>query len=247
MGGRTDGPLVVDSWLASAAGARRCPLPEDHWRRFALSCAALVPALGTDELDGFAARVRSRLAGAGACWPRLEAFADGRLLLHVRPAPARRPTTRLWTLPGADLRTRPRHKGPDLAALAVARRAAQAHGADDAVLLDAAGHVLEAASGAIAWWEGEDLCLPASEQGLPSVTLTRAVAAAGAAGVAVRRRDRAPSALAGRAVWYLNALHGISPVVSWTGSAGSSVPGDLGVADGAGPRAVREALGCASC
>lgn len=150
----------------------------------------------------------------GEWFPRLEVRTTGVTVL-LRPAPPRRPASRLWTLPGADPRTAPEVKGPDLAVLADARRTALGRGADDAVLLSSAGHVLEAAHGTLAWWEEEVLTTPPAAGRLPSVTELRLRELAARRGVRTASAHRTPQELAGHELWLLSALHGISGVTAW--------------------------------
>ncbi len=95
----------------------------------------------------------------GDWFPSLEARPSGVTVL-TRPAPPRRPLTRLWTLPEADPRTHPEVKGPDLLLQGDLRRRAQREGADEAALCDAAGHLVEGGFGTLVWWEDHHLVLP---------------------------------------------------------------------------------------
>jgi branched-subunit amino acid aminotransferase/4-amino-4-deoxychorismate lyase len=62
------------------------------------------------------------------------------------------------------------HKTTDRGWLEAARAAATAQGADDALLLDREGRVVEASRWAVGWWTGERLCFPPlTLGGLPSV------------------------------------------------------------------------------
>jgi branched-subunit amino acid aminotransferase/4-amino-4-deoxychorismate lyase len=109
-------------------------------------------------------------------------------------------------------------KGPDLELLGKLREAASPR-ADEIVLLDQDGTVLEAAYSAIAWWDGDTLCFPPSGRPiLPSVTakLLRRIAAT--QGVEVAERACKPDELQSHEVWLLNALHGIRPVHAWADS-----------------------------
>jgi branched-subunit amino acid aminotransferase/4-amino-4-deoxychorismate lyase len=76
--------------------------------------------------------------------------------------------------------------------------------------------VLETTVGNVAWWEGEELCMPAEELpvlgGVTSLLLRRVAAGLG---VPVQPRMATTSDLGGRPVWVLNALHGIRPVSGW--------------------------------
>lgn len=210
---------MVDSWLLDDGTAIDRPA---HDARFVAGCAALVPELDGGTVRRFLAEMDQVLPGRGRWFPRVEAYAgDGappRLAVLVRPAPPAAGEIVLWTSPGADPRRYPRHKGPDLAALAALREQARHHGADDAVLLSADGIVLETAHAALAWRRGDVLCLP--DRQLPrlhSVTAGRWAADLAAAGVPVRYERCRPAELVGAEVWALNALHGRRLVTGWVG------------------------------
>jgi branched-subunit amino acid aminotransferase/4-amino-4-deoxychorismate lyase len=117
-------------------------------------------------------------------------------------------------------------KGPDLAILAVLREQARTAGADDALLFGPDGTVLEAAHSAVVWWRDDVLCAPAPELPvLPSVTRGLLVELARAGAVSVNRERLHRRDLGALEVWGLNALHGIRPVVGWTGTAiGTATP-----------------------
>ena len=86
--------------------------------------------------------------------------------------------------PPGDPRTRPRRKGPDLALLASLRAQAREHGADELLLCDGDGALLEGALSSLLWWEDDALCTTPDEHALPGVT--RALLLAHARGAASR-------------------------------------------------------------
>ncbi|MCX5301698.1 aminotransferase class IV [Streptomyces sp. NBC_00193] len=227
----TDAPgtlLAADSWLVDDGRVRAL---DRHRSRFTATCteAAGVPVA---LLDTFWTAMAALLPRAAGHWfPRVEletvspdaspdtALPGGhRLLYRLRPAPARSTTARVWGLAVCDPRRTPRHKGPDLGALAEVRSRATAADADEALLVTADGVVLEAANSSLLWWEEDVLCHPPAELPvLPGVTASLLLDRAARTGVTVRPVRRRLSALAGREVWVVNALHGLRPVTAWTG------------------------------
>lgn len=158
------------------------------------------------------------VSGGDALLDRLErvvraaegaSVAKGALISNGSPPP--RPTTRLTYVRAADPRTRPEVKGPDFGALRAFRTRHQLEGTDDAVIVDAAGAMLETTTGALAAWDGEKLTVPDGVR-LPSVTLHQAARRAREAGARVQRRRFTPEFAAAHPLWFLNSLHGISPV-----------------------------------
>jgi branched-subunit amino acid aminotransferase/4-amino-4-deoxychorismate lyase len=114
------------------------------------------------------------------------------------------------------------HKVDERGWLEAARLSVQSLGADDALLLDANGMVVEASQWAIGWWQGEELHFPPLFlRGLPSVGRARL-------GEAVRGGIRATplarDALAWRSLVACNAARGLVPVLSLDGE---PVPGNL--------------------
>ena len=206
--------LVADSWLVADGAVRGY---DAHWRRFAASCRELgVPA---GELESFAAAATAALPAAGRWFPRIElarpGAAEPRLALRLRPAPEPRHGARVWAAPPPDPRRHPRRKGPDLELLAGLRRRAQAAGADEALIRDGAGRVLEGALSSLLWWEQDTLCTTPDETALPGVTRGLLLLLARERGIAVRRIAPAPDRLAGREAWLASALHGIRTVDGW--------------------------------
>jgi hypothetical protein len=227
--------LAADSWLvtdgmALALGLHRArfvdavaELAERHGR------AAEVEAL---DVDAFWDAAISSIPRAGDWFPRVELRVQhdaAELLLRMRPSPERRRSLTLATAPGRDPRTEPWIKGPDLEAMTRLRTEAQQRGADEAVLLDSAGFVVEGSTSALAWWTGEALCVPSIElPRIDSVTLRSVLALAAATGVDVLHDAVEPEALEGCEVWALNALHGIRIVTGWVdGPAVAELPGRL--------------------
>lgn len=208
-------PRIVDSWLVDDG---RVLAFDAHVRRFAAACAGLY-GIAEEQVGEFLHAAASRVPARGRWFPRAElAVADGTpsLWFRIRPAPPRGETVRLWVAGRPDGRKHPRLKGPDLDWLAARRRAAVAAGADEAVLLSPAGHVLEGSTTSILWWRGDTLCAPPRDGAiLPGTTRAVLLEAARACGVRVAFEEAAPAKLDGLEVWAVNALHGIRPVTAW--------------------------------
>ncbi len=204
------GLQVADSFLVTDGAVRGLDL---HRNRFVGSCAAV----GVDAAPFWEQQVR-RLPGFGRWFPRFELHDTGELTVQRRPAPTTGGRVRVAVHEGPDPRTAPRVKGPDLELLGKLKNAAP-HRADEIILLDTDGTVLEAAYSAIAWWEDETLCFPPPDRPLlPSVTTTLLRQLATTQGVEVANRPRTPTDLQPRETWLINALHGIRPIQAWNDS-----------------------------
>ena len=205
--------LAADSWLVVDGAVLRL---EAHRERFAAGIGSLVPA---EELGAFWDAAVAAIPREGEWFPRVElelVRGAPRLGLRVRPAPPRRTEAVLATWTGADPRTAPTVKGPDLAALARVRTRVQPLGADEAVLLAGSGAVVEGAFSAILWWRGDVLVRPpASLPRIPSVTAAAVLALARERGVEVREEEASPADLGGAEVWICSALHGIRLARAW--------------------------------
>ena len=194
-----DGPLdVADSWRHSSGRTNGLDL---HLQRFARAAGPL-PA-------GFVEKLMPLLS-EGELFPRI-AMSQGCLLLDVRSAPPPRPTTSLTFAQAPDPRTQPEVKGPDFAAFRAYRSRYQVAGTDDTVISDKHGAMLETTTGALVMWDGDTLCVPDGVW-LPSVTLHQVVSRAERVGMRIERRRLNPDAAAEHPLWFLNSLHGISPV-----------------------------------
>ncbi len=194
-----DRPLdVVDSWRHSSGRAHGL---EAHLARFARAAGPL-PA-------GFVDAMLPLLA-EGELFPRI-ALSQDLLLLDVRPAPSPRPQTTLTYVVADDPRTKPEIKGPDFPAFHAYRSRYQVDGTDDTVIVDAGGAMLETTTGALVMWDGTTLCVPDGVK-LPSITLHQVIERAEQLGLRVECRQLFPDAAASHPLWFLNSLHGISPV-----------------------------------
>lgn len=208
---------VADSFLVANGKVRGIEL---HRERFVGSCAAVgVPAAGFwDEQIG-------RLPAFGRWFPRFELRMSGELAVQLRPAPPIGGRVRVVVHEGPDPRTAPRVKGPDLELLGKLKESAP-HRADEILLLDQDGTVLEAAYSALAWWEDDTLCFPPSDRPLlPSVTAKLLRRIATTQDVAVAEHPITPAELqATSEAWLVNALHGIRPIHAWADSAIDPLP-----------------------
>jgi branched-chain amino acid aminotransferase len=108
-----------------------------------------------------------------------------------------------------------RHKSLNYLYYLAARQAAVDAGADEAVILDAGGHVAETAAGSLLartegrWWT------PLSPYQLPGITLDQVRRLLGERGESVDSRSAVPGDLAGaQTLWMFNSLMGIMPVRS---------------------------------
>jgi branched-subunit amino acid aminotransferase/4-amino-4-deoxychorismate lyase len=164
------------------------------------------------------------LPGFGRWFPRFDLRTAGELAVQLRPAPPIGGRVRVVVHDGPDPRTAPRVKGPDLELLGKLKEAA-AHRADEILLVDTDGTVLEAAYSAIAWWEADVLCFPPADRPiLPSVTAALLRRIAAGQGFEVAERARTAADLRSAEVWLVNALHGIRPIHAWDDSAIDPLP-----------------------
>jgi len=210
----TDLLTVADSWLVSNGQTRAL---DRHLQRFSKSIA---DEKTQKQLPAFFASLVATTPQEGDWFPRIEyrrSQPEGeRLFLRMRPAPERTETCTLWSLDKPDPRTEFHTKGPDLSSCQALRRAANLHGAGEAVILSDSGKIADGALSSIVWWQDEVLCAPdATTDWLPSITRELVFEIAGQAGYETRETSAAPEELAGCEVWSLSALQGIRGVTSW--------------------------------
>lgn len=201
--------LAADSWLVDEGFERAAA---EHWRRFGATCRQL--GVARADLAGFRSAVVEILPAEGRWFPRVELTQEG-LALRLRRAPPPSREARVVVGAPGDPRTHPRRKGPDLELLGGLRGQAHAAGADELLLCDAAGRLLEGALSSLLWWEEGALCTTPDENALPGVTRALLLRIAEARGVEVRLRAPAAAELAGREAWLTSALHGIRTVSAW--------------------------------
>lgn len=205
---------VADSWLVDDGRVRSL---QAHYDRFQNS-------IEDDEilqlLPQFFASVTDKLPHTGRWFPRIELYEtdDGgfSLNLRLRIAPDQLGAITLWTHPEPDPRSNPRIKGPDLSLGMQLRRAAQMHGADEAVILDQEGYICEGALSALLWWRDDVLCSSSDElPWLPSITRSEIFSIAEQMGLSTRTEKVKPADLVGLEIWAVNSLQGIRGVANW--------------------------------
>jgi len=207
---------AADSWLVDDG---RVLALEKHFERFRLAVRQIAPSHEI-YLDDFFASVERALPRSGRWFPRIEFHEDSatehHLHLRLREAPEALSTATLWTLDEVDPRISPQIKGPDLSLGQQLRRRANLHGADEAVLLNEAGMVLEGALSSLVWWRDGVLCAPGPDlPWLPSVTRDLVWSIAEQVGVKTSFETVKPKSLNGLEIWLLSSLHGIRVVVDW--------------------------------
>lgn len=212
---------VADSWLVEDGRARGL---DSHLERFGRWVSEISPTCAPT-LPDFYAAVKTQIPAEGRWFPRIEFHAEAEtpnhLFLRLRPAPEQLGSIVLWTLPEADPRQNPTVKGPDLSLGMQMRRNAQMHGADEAVILDANGYILEGALSALVWWRGDVLCSsPDDLPWLPSVTRGEVFNIAAQMGFKTRTERVTPADLVGIEIWALSSLQGIRVVSDWIGLGG---------------------------
>lgn len=207
---------AADSFLVEEGRVRHLAR---HLNRFKSSvervCPTEVPAL-----ESFFKQVIDVLPREGRWFPRIEFHGNtataNHLHLRLREAPDALETIALWTLNEPDPRTNPEIKGPDLSLGQQLRRKANLHGADEAVLLNQDGFILEGALSSLVWWRDGELCAPGDDlPWLPSITREAVFEIARQTGVRIRSERVKPRQLNGLEIWALSALHGIRVVTDW--------------------------------
>lgn len=206
--------LVADSFLVEDAQVIAFT---QHLARFQASCSV-------HEVPRFWAQMRHVIPTAGRWFPRAElrlVKGERQLALRLRPAPALSNAVQLVLSSSPDPRQHPRIKGPDLALLEVWRQGAYAQGGNEATLVSPDGIVLEGLTTSLVWWEGQTLCLPATELPiLPSITRQVVSRIAQDLNTKIAYRHLTHEQMHRVPVWALNALHGIRPVVELVGHHG---------------------------
>lgn len=200
---------VADSWLLKDGEVVAL---EKHFARFAASAA--VQGLVRSAAP-FTAAVTAALPREGSHFPRIDLTERGELELWIRPAPPLFDTIVLATA-ATDVRTEPAIKGPDIVALEDLRSQARKAGADDAVILNSAGNIVDGATTCLLWWrDGQLFMPPAAALRVDSVTVAVVQDIATSLGIPFDEEWAAPAQLAGTTVWALNSLHGIREVSQW--------------------------------
>jgi branched-subunit amino acid aminotransferase/4-amino-4-deoxychorismate lyase len=200
---------VADSFLlrnGQVAGFAR------HLARFAAS--AHTQGL-VRPVDAFLEAITATLPATGVYFPRIDLTERGELELWVRPTPELKEHIVLATA-ASDPRTEPTIKGPDIPALNVLREKAQAAGADEAIILDSQGRIIDGSTTCLLWFDGDDVVMPPAEAlRVDSITVTLVTEALMNAGATVREQWVTPQDLVKKEIYALNALHGVRAVSGW--------------------------------
>jgi branched-subunit amino acid aminotransferase/4-amino-4-deoxychorismate lyase len=197
-------PVLIETVRVHDGQAPLWPLHRARVTRSARLLGIDLPAL-TPPAGGSDRVVRFAIAAGGVTVTEREVGSVAPVNLVTSPAPHR----------GYP------HKVADRGWLAAARHGVQPVGADDALLLDRDGRLVEATMWAVGWWDGDRLCFPPLELGgLPSVARDRLDEAVrgGVQEVALFREQ-----LAWRALVVCNAARGLVPVATLDGE---PVPGN---------------------
>ncbi len=211
--------LAADSWLACDGAVRG---RDAHWARFGGWAAQLGVRRGC--LEAFRVAAEAAMPVSGRWFPRLEVVEGGHLQVRLRPAQPVVAELRVILGTRGDPRTRPLRKGPDIALLLKLRAHAVAAGADELLICDDDGRLVEGALTALLWWEGETLCSTPADRTLPSVTRQLLLEIARERGVDVHERSPLPGELRDRETWLVNAAHGIQVVTGWNGQHAGPAP-----------------------
>lgn len=166
-------------------------------------------------VDDFLDAITAALPREGMWFPRIDLTERGELELHIRPAPALGETIVLATA-ASDPRTEPSIKGPDIPVLNTLRSDAQKLGADDAVILDIQGRIIDGSTTCLIWFTNGGFHIPPAEAirvDSTTVAATRELASLG--GLTVSDTWATPADLGGVELYAVNALHGIRTVTSW--------------------------------
>lgn len=213
-----DHPLqVADSFLVNEGRVRSL---HKHEARFNTSAEKQ-----TDfDLDLFWQEAIKLLPRTGLVFPRFE-FAGGNLVFRLREPTDFKPTVTLWTADEPDDRIDPTTKGPDLGWGAMLRRKSNLYGADEAVIVNEDGYVVEGALSCLLWWREDVLYGPdENTRWLPSVTRSDLFDLANQAGYATATENVRPQDLIGLELWVGSSLSGIRPVTDWVNLEGPVGP-----------------------
>ena len=215
---------VADSWLVEDGRVRHLA---EHYDRFQGWAEAIV---ARKDYAAFCSAVTEMTPMDGRWFPRIELLHNAennqsQLVFRLREAPKQIDSMTLWSYNEPDPRVNPLVKGPDLSLGLQMRRAAQMHGADEAVILNSDGYILEGALSALVWFRDDVLCAPGNElPWIPSITRMEVFAIAEQMGLATRTEKVKPADLVDLEIWGLSSLHGIRPVAEWVDLGGPVAP-----------------------
>lgn len=168
-------------------------------------------------INDFLDAVTQALPRTGSHFPRIDLTSRGELELRIRAVPPLGRTVVLSTA-STDPRTEPTFKGPDIPALQVLRDEAATAGADEPVIMDAQGRIVDGASTCLVWLRDNTLYTPPAEATrLQSLTVEAVSGLAREAGFQIAHEWATPDQLVESQVWALNALHGIRGATAWVG------------------------------
>lgn len=163
-------------------------------------------------IDAFLNAVVAVLPRQGNFFPRIELTERGELELRIRDAPALTSTITVINAT-ADPRRTPEIKGPDIPGLAKVQESAKASGADDAIILNAMGNIIDGTTTCLVWVAGEKVYQPPREfSRVSSVTVAQMEKILGQP---LQEQPLTPSELHGYELYALNSLHGIRAVTTW--------------------------------
>ena len=186
------------------------PFLDRHLARLAASLAALGQAAPTVDLAELARTAAVPPEAGGADHVVRLLVLDGTPTIATRELPHLNP-------PAVIVATEPHetysHKTTARGVFDRAIVDAHAQGADDALLVTAAGYIAEGTTWSVFWWDGDRLCTPALDLGiLPGVGRARVMELAPVAEVRVTAAE-----FAGRSLVLVNAVRGIVPIGSFRG------------------------------
>ncbi|HTR50536.1 MAG TPA: aminotransferase class IV [Kofleriaceae bacterium] len=240
--------VTLDDHLArlhasAEALALRVPGELPTWVRAAISAAV---AAGGSTTPGATGDHRVRVIvtrGPGPLGARLADLGPGRAIAIVEPLPAQPAELAVATVEWPVPRRARGHKTLAYLDHVVARELAAAAGADEAIRLDDAGHVVEAATATLFVVTAGAVTTPPLTAGiLPGITRARVLALCAAEGIAARERRLALAELrAADEIFATSALRGVVPITRLDGEPRASGPVTFRVAD-AYTRAMTAAL-----
>ena len=204
---------VADSFLVNEGRVRSL---HKHKARFNASAEKLTNL----DLDAFWEEAIKLIPREGQAFPRLE-LSNENLVLRLREPSEFKSSVSLWSADEPDDRIDPTTKGPDLGYGAILRRKANLHGADEAIILNEDGYVVEGALSSLLWWRDDVLCGPdENTKWLPSVTRSDLFDMASQAGYSTATENVRPEDLIGLELWVVSSFTGIRPVIDWVNLGG---------------------------
>jgi len=207
---RVEEGLIETMRVRGGGGGGRLPFLERHLARLRASLAALGRPAPPGDLAALARTGAVPAEAGGADHVVRLAVLDGTATIATRELPhLNPPVVIVATEPHAPYPHKTTARGVFERALAEAH----AQGADDALLVTAAGHIAEGTTWNVFWWEGDSLYTPALDLGiLPGVGRARVMELVEVAEVRVTAAE-----FVGRSLFLVNAVRGIVPIGSFRG------------------------------